>query len=365
MQKSTATITWITHRNFGTVLQAYALQRVLTSLGYENRVIDDRKVLDKVPKKKFSPLRLLRRIDWLFPKSASFRRADKEVLREYDDFKNRFIRIDDDWTDREDLADKYDAFIAGSDQIWSPNVPFDDFYYLAFTDRTKISYAPSMGVSEYPEDKVTVIKPLIEKFSTLSVREPHGAKILHDQFGMNAEVVADPTMLLTRNEWEELIPESSHEEHPYALCYFLTYNRKYIDQVKEYCHRHSMKMKMFVVSPELVDIADEDIYTGPIGFLKSIRGADIIFTDSFHGTIFSLIFEKNFHTFKRFSDDSPINQNSRVEHLMDSVGLGDRMIDTHATDIEAAKTDYVKVREVLQSKRETSIRFLKDSLAEV
>ncbi len=365
MQKKTATITWISHRNFGTVLQAYALQRVLQSLGYDNHVIDDRKVLEAFPRKKFSPLRMLRSIGWLFPKRTAFRRANDDVLRQYDDFRDRYIDMDSEWTDRGELSGKYDVFIAGSDQIWSPNVPFDDFYYLAFTGKPKVAYAPSMGVSAYPDDRVPAVRPLLEDFNCLSVREPQGAGILQEKFGLHAEVVSDPTMLLTRNEWEDLLPAPGNEESPYALCYFLTYNRKYIEQVKAYCQMHSLKMKVLVVSPDFVGVADEDVYTGPAGFIQAVSGAEIVFTDSFHGTIFSLIFEKDFRTFKRFDDASSINQNSRVEHLMASVGLLDRLVDMTSEGLDTAGIDYVKVRESLLRLREKSMNYLSDSLSKV
>jgi hypothetical protein len=365
MQKKTAIITWVSHRNFGTLLQAYALQRVLHSLGYDNHVIDDRRVQEAFPRKKFSPLRILRSIGWLFPKRASFRRSNEEVLRQYDDFKDRYIVIDSEWTDKRKLSEKYDVFIAGSDQIWSPNVPFDDFYYLAFTGKSKVAYAPSMGVSAYPDDRVPAVRPLLEAFDCLSVREPQGAGILKEKFGLHAEVVSDPTMLLTRNEWEDILPPPVHEESPYALCYFLTYNRKYIEQANAYCQKHSLKMKLLVVSPDFVGVADEDVYTGPAGFIQAVSGADVIFTDSFHGTIFSLIFEKDFHTFKRFDESSSINQNSRVEHLLASVDLADRLVDMTSEGLDAAAVDYVSIRESLLRLREKSLDYLKNSLSKV
>lgn len=362
MHKKIAIITWISHRNFGTVLQAYALQIVLRSLGYDNHVIDDRKVQEAFPRKKFSPLRLIRSIDWLFPKRASFRRANDDVIHQYDDFKDAFIDLDSEWAERGELSEKYDVFIAGSDQIWSPNVPYDDFYFLAFTQKPKIAYAPSLGVSEYPDDRVPCVRPLLETFVSLSVREPHGARILQDKFGLHAEVVCDPTVLLTRSEWEELIFQRDPKECPYALCYFLTYNKKYIELVKTYCRLHSLKMKLLVVSPDFVGVADEDVYTGPTGFLEEIAGADVVFTDSFHGTIFSLIFEKDFLTFKRFDDSSSISQNSRVEHLLTSVCLVDRLVDMTSGKLEVKSIDYVKVKDALLKQRELSLNYLRDSL---
>lgn len=365
MEKSTATVTWLCHRNFGTLLQAYALQRTLISLGYQNRVIDDSIIINAFPKKKFSPLRLLRNIGWLFPKRSEFRRHNDEVIRLYDDFKNKFINIDREWTRREELSERYDVFIAGSDQIWSPAVPFDDFYYLNFTDRPKVAYGPSLGVSSYPNDRVQSVKPLLERFSVLSVREPRGATILREKFGLNAAVVSDPTMLLEKDEWAALSGQTSSETKgiPYALCYFLTYNKEYMDSVSEYCSRNSLRMKIMVVSSDLVGAAEEEVYTGPIGFLEEISGAEVVFTDSFHGTIFSLIFEKAFYTFKRFADSSVISQNSRVENLLCNFDLLDRLGEAVPEKFSSMEIDWTKVRESASNMREASLKYLKDSLS--
>jgi hypothetical protein len=124
-------------------------------------------------------------------------------------------------------------------------------------------------------------------------------------------------------------------------------------------------MKLLVVSPDFVGVADEDVYTGPAGFIQAVSGADVIFTDSFHGTIFSLIFEKDFHTFKRFDEASSINQNSRVEHLMTSVDLVDRLVDMTSEGLDAAAVDYVRVRASLLRLREKSLDYLKNSLSKV
>lgn len=364
-QKSTATVTWTTYRNFGTYLQAYALQRAVIGLGYSNRIIDDGRIVDSFPVKKFSPLRMLRSIGWLCRKHNQFRRRSMDAFREFDDFKARFMDMDVDWSDKKDLASRYGTYIAGSDQIWSPNVRFDDFYYLAFTDRPKISYAPSFGATAYPEERAALVRSHIERFACLSVREPQGAAILNDTFGLHAEIVADPTMLLERGDWERLIDaemESEEMKRPYVLCYLLTYNRRYLDFVKEYCRINSLDMKVVVVSPDFVGVSDNELYVGPRGFLKAVHDAEVIMTDSFHGTIFSMIFEKKFYTFKRFSDDDVMNQNSRLEYLLSETGLIDRFMDERTLHVLDKGIDYIGVGQQISRMREKSVQYLKESL---
>lgn len=358
----TGTVTWISFRNFGTYLQAYALQKALQNLGCENKVIDDAKVVAAFPKKKISPIRMLRSIPWLYPKRAEFNRKSAQAVSLYEDFKNTYIDLDKAWSNREELAAAYDTFIAGSDQIWSPTSYFDDFYYLGFTDRKKVAYAPSLGTTVYPEHRAEMAKPYIEKFASLSVREPQGAALLKEQFGLDALVVADPTVLLTRSDWEKLTAEPTADEKPYVLCYFLTYNKAYIDYAKEYCRRKGLAMKLLVVRHDFVGLTNDEVYTGPIGFLNAVKGARTILTDSFHATIFSMLFEKQFYTFKRFMDGSAVSQNSRIENMLGKVGLTERLLDESSVMVEDSSIPYEKVGAIIAQMRTESIDYLKNAL---
>lgn len=364
--KSTATVTWISYRNFGTYLQAYALQQVINSLGYTNRIIDDSKIIDSIPKKRFSPLRMLQRMPFLYPSRARFNRLNEDVVHQYRLFKESYLQIDADWDSTMDLSDKYDIYIAGSDQIWSPSVHFDGFYYLDFTSGHKVAYAPSLGVSRYPDSRISLVKPLLSDFSSLSVREDTGADILLNQFGLKAEVVADPAILLTRTEWEKLLPEVSpaKPEQPYLLCYLLSYNKIYLDYVRQYAHNHNLILKLCVVSPDFVGVSDDELYTGPVGFLDAIRGAEMVMTDSFHATIFSLIFHKEFYTFRRFRDDSPTSQNSRIDGLLAKVGLGYRCLRENMLEAKDEAIDYVKVDEAVMRMRSSSLAYLSNALSQ-
>lgn len=359
--KKTATVTWLNYRNFGTYLQAYALQKAVEGLGYSNKVIDD--ALVKAPKKRFSPVRMLRSVPFLYPKRAEFNRKISASIAQFDSFKNRCISVDKDWKSKEDLAERYDIYIAGSDQIWSPTVHYDDFYYLGFTDRTKVAYAPSLGTTVYPDSMVPAVRAHLESFAALSVRERQGAEILKDKLSLDAQVVADPTMLLTREEWDSLVPESQASERPYVLCYFLTYNKAYLDSVRKYCRTKGLDMKLLVVSHDFVGVCGaEEIYTGPEGFLKLLKGAETVMTDSFHATIFSLIFRKDFLTFKRFKDGTSGSQNSRLENLLARMDIADRFVSETSLHLSEIPVDHDRISEVLKDMRTESLRYLAEAL---
>ena len=360
-KKSIATVTWMSYRNSGTYLQAYALQQTLISLGFDSRIIDDSRIISSYPKKRFSPIRCLRSIS---PSMIKFKRAFRKAEEEFLEFRNTHLLLDSDWVFPNDLSQRYDAYIAGSDQIWSPAVKFDGFYYLDFTSRKKIAYAPSFGVSEYPEARKASVAPLLSEFSSISVREKAGAEILKSEFGIDAEVVVDPTMLMTREQWENCLTLSSCNtaDKPYLLCYLLTYNKQYIDFVKEYCNDKGLSLKLIVHSHLMTGITEDEIYVGPIGFLEAIRGAEIIMTDSFHGTIFSMIFQKEFYSFKRFNDNLSYSQNSRLENLLSQVGLEDRYLSADYLQLSHRPIDFLSVESTISKMRVKSLNYLTTAL---
>lgn len=292
-----------------------------------------------------------------------FYRRTAQAEREFRKFKKNHIALDSNWRNPEQLKDRYDAYIAGSDQIWLPHGNVNPFFYLGFTDRYKIAYAPSFGMSECSDEMADFMRPYLTRFDRMSVRETQGARILKDRFGLEAEVVVDPTMLLDAHDWDCLIGErTSPAEEGYALCYMLTYNAGYLDFVRNWCRQHSKLLKLFVTDPRMVGKADVDLYVGPTGFLDQIRNADIVFTDSFHGTIFSLVFGKEFLTFKRFADGETVSQNSRLENLMGRLGLMERLVDADSLSFPDTVLDHTSIRSEMDVMRRDSVKYLKESL---
>ena len=121
-------------------------------------------------------------------------------------------------------------------------------------------------------------------------------------------------------------------------------------------------MKLLVVRHDFVGIATDEVYTGPIGFLNAVKGAETVLTDSFHATIFSMLFEKQFYTFKRFKDGSAASQNSRIENLLGKVGLTERLLDEGSAMVEDSAIQYDKVAAIIAEMRAESIDYLKNAL---
>lgn len=370
---TTATVTWITYQNYGTFLQAYALQQVLLHLGYDNVILDDSSIIKSLPRgNRKTPLRvlhlLIRKV--LHHCSSGYReyqRKTEQTRKEYDAFKRKYLKIDSGFSSLSEVGERYDIYICGSDQIWYPSDEiFHPYFYLAFTNKKKVAYAPSVGSSVYPEAYKFKVKALLDSFSHISVRERQGAELLSSFTNVPVEVVVDPTLLLSGENWYRLTKDSPTGSMPYILCYLLTENPRYISFVQEYARAKKMRLKIFANNYHYMKYGDECIFGGPERFLTEIRYAAVVFTDSFHATIFSIHFERDFYTFKRFNELSKINQNSRLINLFSQLEIKERFLgESELEKVDnVQEIDYASVSQHLERKREDSMRYLVKSLCE-
>lgn len=326
MTLQTATITWVTYCNFGTFFQAYALQKYVTELGYANAILDDSSMIVSRTSWKYELKKFLMRVS-----DESFRRYErskKQTDRLFGDFKREVLKVDGCVSSLQSVDAKYDTFICGSDQIWNPfslDNPNAGFYYASFTDKKKIAYAPSIGVSEVPQQYKARQKELTSGFDFLSAREQQGVDILHELTGKDVEMVVDPTLLLDKGQWNKLLPEETPCNEKYILAYFLTPNRTFINTALEYARREGLRLKMFFTDKSYCDFDCDLLTAGPIEFLHYVRDAECLFTDSFHGSIFASIFHTQFFTFRRFRETAR-SQNSRVENLLEMMGISERLL---------------------------------------
>lgn len=361
----TATVTWIKYFNFGSYLQAYALQQVLLQHGYENDILNDTLIQsERIEKRHFGSLRKKVSCLKVFVRNRRYFKAEKVIQRKYAAFAERYLRINDNVFPLSLLNLQYDAFICGSDQIWYPSVDiFSPYYYLGFATKKKIAYAPSIGTSDYPEEFIYKIRPLLNEFDSISVREEQGAEMLSTFMNKEIQVVLDPTLLLERQSWEVLVKDKLSRKEKYILCYFLTPNSWYLDYVRRFAAQKQLPIKIFATHPCFLKW-DEFILAGPEEFLDYIYHSEYFFTDSFHGSIFSILFEKIFYTFQRFENTEKHNQNSRIVHLFSLLGIEEYLI----KQAELAKIDsllpisYDQVKQKLEVYRKESIFYLLNAL---
>lgn len=390
----TATVTWITYNNYGTELQAYALQKFIRSLGYSNLILSDRNVLKRhkrllsaeerpgndgdalVSGKKASRANFHLVSYLLWPVRRCQRARQTRVLRPYTDsqkqfetFKKQCLDIDYDVApDRLSALDhRYDCFICGSDQIWSPlRINFNGFYFLSFSQGRKIAYAPSFGTETIPEEKRQTIYDYLEDFTALSVREHANQRQLEEITGKPVALVCDPTLLLDSEAWSDFCSSADRPREPYLACYFLEFRDWYFAYARKLAKKLGLRPILFPNRKEHTKRkACWSSAVGPAEFTALIEGAEFVLTDSYHGSIFSVLFSKPFLCFKRFDDDAPNNQNSRVFSLFRLFGL-ERLIisekEFEASDIQPI--DYQSVQQKVADFRAASGQYLREKLSE-
>jgi hypothetical protein len=367
-------LTWAYNNNYGTILQMYALSSTIHSLGYcveiinyvqKNVRIPFIKRLLKCPRFTINNVRI-KTSNWLYFKYNEEINSKIEKFNLFRQEKFVFSELCDTVSDWSQLNDKYAAFVCGSDQIWNPSF-FDGRYYLDFVQDTNkmIAYAPSIGVTSiYEKNTATKMAQAIKRFKYLSVREDKGKDIIYNLTGQNASVVLDPTLLFDSKTWDVLINDVDKPKKEYILCYFLGYKGKYWRIVKKISKAKNMPVKVIPrYNKDCTRKFDIQSCTGIGDFLKLFRDATLVCTDSFHGTIFSILYKKPFLAFERFARHDPRSENSRIYSLLKMVSLEDRIVSNcNIGDLVDKEIDFDLIELSLNGARKKSIRFLSDAL---
>ncbi len=371
------------HNNYGTSLQGYAMLKKIQQLGYEVEVIHYVKQLSTIQKIKFVA-NAIRAGEW---KSIVARLTAKRTLKKYPQYAagiakrtkavnaykaKKLLPLFHTYVGYDALHKgslNYDAVVVGSDQVWTPMSLPNKFFNLLFVDDSvhKIAYASSFGVSEIPSFQRKETGLYLDRFYRIGVREERGKEIVEELSHQKATVVADPTLLLTREEWEAEISDARpNESEPYIFCYFLGTNqeaRKAANLLRTQTGYKIITIRhMDEYVPEDEQFGDEAPYNvDPNDFVKYISKAAYVCTDSFHCTVFSILFHRQFMTFYRFAERSKTGRNSRIDSLFKILGLQDRLYAGNISAIDNS-ISYDKVDEKLKSLREDSLEFLKNSL---
>lgn len=357
-------MTWHYYPNFGSALQAYALQTMIRRLGYDVRIINYRNPKFGTPHPAKDRVKCL-----IGQVCETLGMGVPGSINSFLLFQDRYMRQTRPLLTMEEYGRairEYDTVVYGSDQIWAPNV-FNPIYMgggLPGTGRRPrrlVSYAASVGLDTIPEDKRAQYRRLLATFHAVSLREDEGSALLKAECGIESSVVADPTLLLSCADYRAISREVQGINTPYIFCYFLNKNHAYADPIKAYARDRGLKV--YGVSAMEDDAAWMELLhnVGPCEFISLIDHAAMVFTDSYHGTIFSLLMHKNLRTIERFSAQDPICQNSRLRQLcryfhMDGLvcHAGDEIVDTGY--------DYGVFETELQRLRTLSMEYLKTAL---
>lgn len=350
--------------NYGNKLQNYALQALLEKLGHEAETVivkesarlhcaeNKRAVLSKlapgyiiqVVSSRFKNKYLYKNQRDGIWASMAFSKSDRPkdlTKRRVDAFKrfaDRCIKLSDDAsTPRQPgYPDRYDAYVCGSDQVWNPNLTSAEYFLQFAPEQKRIAFAPSFGVGVIPRELHPIYRKWLSEIPYLSVREERGAEIIRELTGREVPVVPDPTLCLSREEWERIESKPVFADGDYVLTYFLgNETNRYRNYIESYARKKALKII------DLYDMREPEYYAAdPAEFVWLIHHAKAMFTDSFHGTVFSLIFHTPFLVFDRV-ESGGTSMSSRIETLLKMVGLENRhfgMAD-NVDDIDFSETD--------------------------
>jgi len=363
------------HDNYGGLLQAYALKTVLEKMGHQVSITNRRRKTTGIV---FKSKQLIKTILGRDRKFRLSEEEEKTISQHTKHFTHTYIKdiTEPIYTTRElkKIAKEYDAFVVGSDQVWRPRYsPSISNYFLDFVDSTELiglSYAASFGVDtwEYTEEQTKICKENVRKFKAISVREESGIDLCQKHLGVKAIHVLDPTMLLDTTEYAKIISKEE-EEQPVKgelLHYVLDTNREKEELIhkiaKHFNYRTFSVTRKSVPDKRPIPNINDCVYPKVTSWINGFREAKFVITDSFHGTAFSILFNKPFLVVPNSK-----RGRARFDSLLEVFGLQDRLIlDLKDIDRDARtalpEIDWERVNRIIEEQRKFSLSFLKSNL---
>lgn len=364
--------------NYGGLLQAYALQTTLERMGPEVVILnrESKSASVRFPNNLVLDTKYLLRKLLGKPNTTRNSRQNKLISCKTRHFIDKYLHITSSLYTEKMLADyvrKYpqDGFMVGSDQVWRPSMsPCITNYFLDFTRQQnvkRIAYAASFGVDnwEFSDADTVVCSELAKNFDAISVREASGVGLCKDNLGVDAVHVLDPTLMLEKEDYIQLANEANEPEIDGSLfCYVLDKSKEKQSVIQAIAQNQGLKdfycMPTLHDSPENIERDPENcIYPPVTQWLRSFMDAKMILTDSFHGTAFSIIFNKPFWVIGNKKRGL-----SRFESILGIFGLQDRLITPEQIDrIDwNAPIDWERVNAIRKEWQDKSAKFLKEAL---
>ncbi len=369
------------YHDYGGMLQAFATQRFLRKQGIDSDVINFENIKGDIRKRKcryfldnLSDISIVKEKSKLVEKKIRQRFCTK--LRQgmakrdaaFDSFCTHHFKASRPFESWAEMAEackhEYNAVIVGSDQLWLPSNVMADYYTLNWVPGIirKIAYATSFGISAIPQKYQGKYISYLRRINYISAREISGQKIIKELTGRDVPLVSDPAMLLDASAWDEILDEEPFIKGKYVFCYFMGDNPKQRDFVKRLAREKSLQivallhLDQYIAADEnYVDIAPWEV--SPADFVNLVKNSECVCTDSFHGTVFSIIYSRPFYTFKRFNKKASLSTNTRITSLLTRLGLIDRLI----TDLDKAlpdSCDWIAIQTAVSDFRRTSSTYL-------
>ncbi|MBA2862302.1 polysaccharide pyruvyl transferase family protein [Methanococcus maripaludis] len=374
------------NNNYGAVLQAYALQETIKKLNYNTEIIDfnpkasKNEILKKICQR-INEGNFLNMVLRISSKNISSKLHKKqEILRnkKFETFRSEQLYLSKKtYNNEEELINNYetsDYYIVGSDQVWNPIAGIEKIkvYLFSFvTNSKKISYAASVS-KKIPENYKKTYSDLLKDFDYISVREMDGKEQIKQLTDKNIEIVLDPTLLLSKNEWNRISKEPKNiPTYKYIFVYDLYRSNEILSGLCKFAKKRGLKIINYTPNNiykkiKYTHVSDSFYEYGPSEFLWYLKNSEYVVTSSFHGTVFSLLFEKEFYAVTPDTGYKGGNAfNSRLTDLLDTLGLKNRILDDpsklNIVNFEKG-IDWGKIDEKLNVEKEKSLNFLKNTL---
>lgn len=373
--------------DYGGMLQAYASFRKIRDLGYSPEAINISAVSGDIRNRKLQYFAknildtsivaeksqiVIKKIRTKLNKELSTNLRKRYSA--FERFHREHFQVSEEYPSWEALREgcyRYSSVVVGSDQLWLPSNIAADYYTLSFVpdEVNKIAYATSFGVSRIAKGQEVIASSFLRRINYLSAREETGQKIIKQYTGREVPLVCDPALLLTADEWDEEATPGRIIDDRYIFCYFMGNNpwqREFVKKLKKktgYKIVALLHLDQYIKSDEAcVDFAPYDV--SPADFINLVKNAEIICTDSFHGTVFSLTYGKKFLTFMRFSDKATLSTNSRIHTLLKRMGIEDRLVvkDTDVDEILHREMDVSVIQSRIKDFRKESLVYLTNAL---
>lgn len=387
--KKVAIVSCYFQHNYGSMLQALATQMALKKLNIDNETINIEGFRHEIKKSKIKYFaRAAVTSDILLSKKGMVKNVlrrkvikddysvnSKKRSERFEDFYKRYFNLSKRYNSIKELStacqSTYSDVLVGSDQLWLPANIAADYYTLSFVPQNvnSIAYATSFGQSTLPSDSSKKASVFLKDIKNIGVREESGQKLIKDLTGRDVPVVCDPTILFSGKEWMDIQKKEPIIKEPYILCYFLGNNPPHREFAKRLRDVTGCKIVALVNLDEYVksdnDYADFTPYDiDPADFLNLIRNSSYVCTDSFHCTVFSILYNKKFFTFRRYTRKTKTSTNSRIDTLLKMAGLNNRLFngDEDVKKLINQNIDFERANKRLQVEREKGYQFIRAAL---
>ena len=331
------------YENYGNRLQNYALQQIIENIGFKAYTLWP--VSFKQSFKYFLKI--------LIPFKSKYKKNKALYL-----FSKKYIRTKYYININTKVANKYDYFICGSDQVWNCNFKtFNTKMFLEFSPKEKnIAYAASFGINKIEKKYEDIYLKGLNNFKSISVRESEGKQIIQKlDKSLKVDAVLDPTLMIDKSVWNNIASKPAADiPDKYILVYMLGKNNNIFEAIEK-----TAKEKNWIVI-NLMNEKSQYYSIGPAEFLYLIKNAELVCTDSFHACVFSLIFNRSFVVFDRVNKNNDMS--SRLETLLKKFRLDNRKFNGQYITQDNIIHDYSNAYKILKEEQDNSIKFLRESL---